>query len=168
MHTYLLAAAFVLGSLCPMRAQNTQSEAESKYQQQIQAGHEGGDDGVKGPLAGRQRIGMAGIEHEQPATILQYKSPALDRDSGTEGVVVALYERGDIAVLVHGSQIGCVASRGRAAGRSAIRFCRIDQRGALFGIVRGQQSLDWHLGKTRVGVVAIEVAVRQLHDPRSL
>src|SRR5690242_15157378 len=40
MHTYLLAAAFVLGSLCPMRAQNTQSEAESKYQQQIQAGHD--------------------------------------------------------------------------------------------------------------------------------
>ena len=39
MHKYLVLAAFVLGSLWPMRAQNSQSEADSNYQQQIQAGH---------------------------------------------------------------------------------------------------------------------------------
>ena len=40
MHKYLVVAAFVLGSLWPMRAQNSQSETDSNYQQQIQAGHD--------------------------------------------------------------------------------------------------------------------------------
>ena len=62
-----------------------------------------------------------------------------------------------------GGQISCVASRRTAAGRSAVCFFRIDQRRALPGIVFGQQSLDRHFRETRVGVVAIQVGVGQLH-----
>src|SRR4029077_11877060 len=90
--------------------------------------HESGNNGVKRPLARRPRIGMAGIEQKQSATVVQHKAPTLHRDSGTESVVQALYERCDVAVLVDGGQVSRVAPGRGAAGRSAVRLRGINQR----------------------------------------
>ena len=79
-----------------------------------------------GRLRGAKCIGMAGIEGEQAATVLKDKSPALDRDAGTEGGVVALYEGNDIAIVVHGRKVS-----GIAGGRSPLASVQLALAGSM-------------------------------------
>src|SRR5436305_6904201 len=73
--------------------------------------HERGNDGMKGTLARSERIGVAGIEGDKSAAILQHKSHAEHRNAWAERIIVALNQRSNIAVFVDRSEIPGVAPR---------------------------------------------------------
>ena len=53
-------------------------------------GQKAGDDGVIGPFAGRQTVGVGGIEREIVATVVQADAGAGHHQTGTKAHVVAL------------------------------------------------------------------------------
>src|SRR5258705_13950563 len=98
---------------------------------------------------------MIAVESEQPAAILQWESHADHGHSRAKSGEVALNQRRDVALFVHGSEVGGIAHCRHAGGDVARRGLRLDQLRALARIVLGEQSVDWNLGEFWIGVVAI-------------
>src|SRR6266478_7240651 len=62
---------------------------DAKADVQVALLHKSWNDRVKWPLARLQRVGMAGIEHEQRSPVLQREAHSADHNAGTEAAVVA-------------------------------------------------------------------------------
>ncbi len=83
----------------------------------VAMGHQRGNDRVQRALAAGELVGMAGLEGEQRAAIVQDEAAALDGDAGAEQAEIALDQRHHVAVAVDGREIGRVGARDRAACR---------------------------------------------------
>ena len=86
-------------------------------------GDEGGNDGVERPLARRVDVGVAVLEREQLAAILQDEAAAVGRHARAHAAVVALDQRDHVAgrirhrhvdgvALIEGLGVGGIFERG--------------------------------------------------------
>ena len=119
-------------------------------------------DGVRRPLARAHLVGMAGLQHEAVAAVLQADAGARHHHARAEAHVVALDERDHHAAGVGAAQVHRAAGA-RCAVTGVAGLLAVDQRRA-FGQVSGvQQGLRRHLHVVDVGVVAVQVGQGQLH-----
>ena len=95
--------------------------------------HEGGNDGVVGPLARRERIRVRRVQFEQPAAILQREAVIVHHHARPEVLVHALNQRRDVALAIHHGEVDGIAGHGLGlSGRFvAARVIGVDQLGAL-------------------------------------
>src|SRR5215472_11394033 len=125
--------------------------------------HEGWNDGMKGTLAGGERIGFGGVKHEQGSAVLQGESHAVHGNPRAEAGKIALDQRDNVAFAINRREIRGVA-RWRLSGLwIAIRLLRVDERGAAPRVVLGEQAGDRDLCESWVSVVAGEIRVGKLH-----
>ena len=116
--------------------------AEAGPQAAIGTRGHGGDDGMVGALAGRQGVGMVGLQAEIVAAVLQGKSPASRDDAGAKAHVIAVDERAGVASRIHDAEIHRVRRGKRDAAHLVQRSAaRVDQLAPLSRIFFGEQAL---------------------------
>lgn len=76
----------------------------------LQVGRHGRDDGVVGPLSGLQPVGMAGVEREVGAAVLEGEAASFGDDARAEAAVVGVDEGGGIALGVGHGEVDGVAA----------------------------------------------------------
>jgi hypothetical protein len=125
-----------------------------------------GDDRVQRPLAGRDAVGVPGLDDEALAAVLQNHPAARSDQPAAEGVEQRIDEADRRALAVDDAEIDRVLVDGcpgrRQLGHGAIRP---DRRAQLGGVGLGQQPVDRHLGLGRIGDEAVAVLIGQ---PRRL
>ena len=98
--------------------------------------HEGGDDGVEGPLARRVNIGVALVEREQGAAILENKAQPVGHQPRAHAAIIGLDQGDHHAVLVGHGQVDGITLRQLdiAVVDAGHGMVHMDQRPALGGI----------------------------------
>ena len=61
-----------------------------------------------GPFARREGIGMARLQAEVVAAVLQRETPARRHNPGTKSIVIAVDERTGIPLAVYYTEINCI------------------------------------------------------------
>ena len=127
------------------------------------AQREPGHERVHWPLAGRQRVRVAGHQIEAEAAIVQGDTGAGHVYARPEGGVQALDQADDGAVSVGGAQIDRVAIDG-AADRQRLGIGRhgTDTARSLCRVAPVEQPVDGHGRECRIGDVRVAVDERQL------
>lgn len=106
-----------------------------------------------GSLAGRNRIGMAGLKLEIPSAVLQHESTALGDDARAETMEVGVDEGDAVALLVGNGKIHRVAM---VMGRTAMvvnlvaGLRGVEQFGSLREILLRDELCGRNLGDVRV------------------
>ncbi len=123
-------------------------------------GGEAGDDGLEGALAGGVDVGMAVLEGEEFATVLEHEAEAVGDEAGAHAAEVGLDLRDHDAVFVGDGEVGGVAVAGGLAGMDGSEDAvELDLIGALLCVLLGVEPVDGDFGEVRVGVVAGAVFV---------
>ena len=118
---------------------------------------------MKGPLAGRDRVGVAGNRAEAGAAIVQ-EDPALRRhDAGAERGKQRVDERHGVAVAIDGAEVDRIGVLGAAvpvrAGQGAVEP---DFPACALGPVIGEETLDVDGNLRRVGDVIVADKIGRL------
>ncbi len=108
-------------------------------------------------------MGDAGSSENSAPRSCKRESHAADYDARSEGFVIALNQRDDVALAIDYGKISGVAGGRRAGVDLAVGFGGVDQHGALTGVFLREDSFDRDFGESRVGVVAAEIGVGELH-----
>lgn len=94
-------------------------------------GHETGDDGVVRALPGGEDVGVAGVEGEVGAAVLQGEAAAGGDDAGSEAAVVGVDEADGVALGVGDGEVDGV---GGGEGRGGEGVAVLDDLGGLGGV----------------------------------
>ena len=123
-----------------------------------------GDDGVVGPLARREGVGVGGVQREQPGPVVQHDAGAGGHHAGAEVGEDAVDERAGVALPVHGADVHRVAAGdGLPVGRGHHRLARVYQLPPLGRVFFGYKLRRRHVHHAGVGDVAIGVGEGQPH-----
>ena len=122
--------------------------------------HRGGQR-VRGALAGRQAVGVRGIEREEAAAVLQQHAGVAGHDARAPLLVDALDDRGRVAVGVDRAAERRVARGARDGERGRGRAGAAEQRGALGEVRRVEQAVERDVAEGRVAEVAVAVLERE-------
>ncbi|MPM28463.1 hypothetical protein SDC9_74989 [bioreactor metagenome] len=146
-----------------LRLHRAAHHAKRHLRSAIGVHRKGRNDGVRRTLARPHLIGVARLQGEARATVLQADARARYHHARTKAHVVGLDERDHHAAFIRRRQIHRAAALGRAIGRVA-RVLHVDELGTLAQVVAVQQlflRLDAHV--IHVGVVLVQIGQRQLH-----
>ena len=95
-------------------------------------GGEAGDDGLEGALAGGVDVGVAVLEGEELAAVLEHEAEAVGDEAGAHAAEVGLDLRDHHAVFVGDGEVGGVAVAGGLAGMDGSEDAvGLDELGAL-------------------------------------
>ena len=115
---------------------------------------EAGDDGLEGALAGGVDVGVAVLEGEELAAVLEHEAEAVGDEAGAEAAEVGLDLRDHDAVFVGDSEVSGVAVVGGVAGMDGREDgVELDLFGAFLCVLLGVEPVDGDFGEVRVGVV---------------
>ena len=115
-----------------------------------------------GAFAGRQGVGMPGIQAEVMPPVLQRKAPARRHNTGAKPHIVAVDKRTGIAPAVHHAEIYRVGG-GRRRAALLVERCppRVDQLTALVRISRRKQHLQRRRIEGRVSHIPARIGKGQ-------
>jgi hypothetical protein len=121
------------------------------------------DDGVHRALGWADAVGVAGVDHETGAAILQHHAALWRHPRAAEAVVDRIDEADRGAVLVDHGEVGRVRMRQQQVRRHVAHGARrIDRGGQALGMRAGQQALHRHAHMLGIGDVAVALGIGQL------
>ena len=125
-------------------------------------GDEPGDDRVERPLAGRQLVGVRGVEREQAAAVLEAESEVAGIVPRAEPLEIRLDQADSVEILVDHRHVDRVRRLRLARDRAVVGVVGVHQRGAGPGIWLGDQLGHGDPGEGGVGVIPGAIFVGEL------
>src|SRR5216684_2060561 len=132
------------------------------HQRPAALGDKAWNDRVQRPLAGRDAVGMAGLDAETGAAILQQDAGLVGDDRRTEGMRDRIDERTDVAVLVHHGDVDRRRIHRRRHFRQVEQPVHPDLAGVLLGELRQDPG---HIDLDEGGIADVLLA-HHVGDPR--
>jgi len=142
-----------------LRLHEAAHHAERPHRRAV-TGQEAGDDGVVGPLARCQGVGVARVQVEVMAPVVQRHACARHHHAAAEAHVVALDQADHVALAVCRREVHRTPGAGGAGlGIEGRLADPVTQPGK---VRRRQQPLDWNLGVPHVGHMGVRLGKGQL------
>jgi len=126
------------------------------------AGDHAGDDGVERALARGDAVGVIRVEHEALGAVVQHYPGARRHQAAAEVEEQGVDEAAGVTVLVDHRDVDRALVPGRGEGGQWLAPARgVDRAAQLGGMGIGEQPVERHCGKVRVGEVDVAVLVGQ-------
>jgi len=126
------------------------------------SGGEAGDDGLEGAFAGRVDVGVAVLQGEKFAAILEHEAKAVGYQTRTHAAKVRLNDGNHHAVLVGGAEVRGIAVAWSLAWINRLHDAvEADELRALLRVVFRVKPVDGNFCKVRIGVEAGAIFIGQ-------